>query len=72
MMTSVEMTPPSLRANGSRECAPDDRLREAIHGAAKLDCFVAGVLAMTAVFAGLRCRHHLTAAFASFVRLTFK
>src|SRR5947207_3482707 len=27
---------PSLRANGSRECAPDDRLREAIHVAAKL------------------------------------
>jgi len=26
---------PSLRANGSRECAPDDRLREAIHGATK-------------------------------------
>ena len=25
---------PSLRANGSRECAPDDRLREAIHLAA--------------------------------------
>jgi hypothetical protein len=24
---------PSLRANGSRECAPDDRLREAIHSA---------------------------------------
>jgi hypothetical protein len=24
----------SLRANGSRECAPDDRLREAIHLAA--------------------------------------
>src|SRR4051794_40033797 len=22
----------SLRANGSRECAPNDRLREAIHG----------------------------------------
>jgi hypothetical protein len=22
---------PSLRANGSRECAPDDKLREAIH-----------------------------------------
>src|SRR3979490_3348207 len=22
---------PSLRANGSRECPPDDRLREAIH-----------------------------------------
>jgi NAD(P)-dependent dehydrogenase (short-subunit alcohol dehydrogenase family) len=32
---------PSLRANGSRECAPDDRLREAIHSARKLDCFVA-------------------------------
>src|SRR5262249_13017078 len=33
----------SLRANGSRECAPDDRLREAIHAAARgeLDCFVA-------------------------------
>src|SRR5438132_7995200 len=27
---------PSLRANGSRECAPDERLREAIHVAAKL------------------------------------
>jgi hypothetical protein len=26
---------PSLRANGSRECAPDDRLREAIHAAAE-------------------------------------
>src|SRR6266446_8782749 len=26
---------PSLRANGSRECAPDDRLREAIHLAAR-------------------------------------
>jgi hypothetical protein len=29
------MAPPSLRATGSRECAPDDRLREAIHLAAK-------------------------------------
>ncbi len=26
---------PSLRANGSRECAPDDRLREAIHRVAQ-------------------------------------
>ena len=26
---------PSLRANGSRECAPDDRLREAIHKATR-------------------------------------
>jgi hypothetical protein len=34
---------PSLRATGSRECAPDDRLSEAIHQAASqdLDCFVA-------------------------------
>jgi hypothetical protein len=33
----------SLRANGSRECAPDDRLREAIHFATwgTMDCFVA-------------------------------
>src|SRR6266849_718214 len=37
----------SLRANGSRECAPDDRLREAIHGCnkKKMDCFA--WLAMT-------------------------
>jgi hypothetical protein len=42
---------PSLRANGSRECAPDDRLREAIHVTARgdMDCFVASLLAMTAV-----------------------
>src|SRR5258707_2286818 len=41
---------PSLRANGSRECAPDDRLREAIHRSTRvrLDCFVAALLAMTA------------------------
>jgi hypothetical protein len=33
---------PSLRANGSRECAPDDRLREAIVRVRRfLDCFVA-------------------------------
>jgi hypothetical protein len=33
---------PSLRANGSRERAPDDRLNEAIRKRAKgLDCFVA-------------------------------
>jgi hypothetical protein len=33
----------SLRANGSRECAPDDRLREAIQKphVKELDCFVA-------------------------------
>jgi hypothetical protein len=40
---------PSLRANGSRECAPDDRLREAIQSmdTTVLDCFVASFLAMT-------------------------
>jgi hypothetical protein len=40
---------PSLRATGSRECAPDDRLREAIHLAAhgKSGIFVASLLAMT-------------------------
>jgi hypothetical protein len=39
---------PSLRANGSRECAPDDRLREAIQRHKEsLDCFVASLLAMT-------------------------
>jgi len=37
-----------LRANGSRECAPDDTLREAIHGhKGRVDCFVAPLLAMT-------------------------
>jgi hypothetical protein len=34
-----------LRANGSRECAPDDGLHEAIHRA--LDCIVASFLTMT-------------------------
>src|SRR6266576_3770130 len=37
-----------VRANGSRECAPDDRLREAIQTSfVTLDCFVASLLAMT-------------------------
>src|SRR5258706_3218741 len=47
----------SSRANGSRECAPDDKLREAIQISAKqsrfrigggMDCFVALLLAMMA------------------------
>jgi hypothetical protein len=40
----------SLRANGSRECAPDDRLREAIHfDKAKKEWIASsqGLLAMT-------------------------
>jgi hypothetical protein len=28
----LDASQPSLRANGARECAPDDRLREAIDG----------------------------------------
>src|SRR5260221_8679086 len=39
---------PSLRANGSRECAPDDRLREAIHLAAKKG-WIASSLALLAM-----------------------
>jgi cytochrome c553 len=36
-----------LRANGSRECAPDDKLSEAIQSCTKkLDCFVTLLLAM--------------------------
>src|SRR5216684_7374116 len=40
-MTSIDK--PSSRANGSRKCAPDDRLREAIHNPVGqgMDCFVA-------------------------------
>jgi len=44
----AKLYPPSLRATGSRECAPDDRLREAIHCHlvhGKMDCFAS--LAMT-------------------------
>jgi ketosteroid isomerase-like protein len=36
-----------LRANGSGECAPDDKLREAIQSQGRVDCFVALLLAMT-------------------------
>jgi len=32
--SSLARPPSSLRATGSRERAPDDRLREAVHGAA--------------------------------------
>jgi hypothetical protein len=40
---TFRQSPASLRATGSRECAPDDRLREAIHGhEERMDCFVAG------------------------------
>src|SRR6266446_10029584 len=46
----VSVLRPSLRANGSRECAPDDRLRAAIQSNHRtvLDCFVASLLSMTA------------------------
>src|SRR2546422_8088102 len=39
---------PSLRANGSRECAPDDKLREAIHKAAR-KVWIASSLALLAM-----------------------
>jgi hypothetical protein len=44
-----EIEAPSLRANGSRECAPDDRLRKGNQSGrkARMDCFVASLLAMT-------------------------
>jgi hypothetical protein len=40
---------PSLRANGSRECAPDDRLREAIQNATSKNWIASSqeLLAMT-------------------------
>src|SRR6266403_4658313 len=45
---------PSLRANGSRECAPDDRLGKAIQcGDGKADCFAATLLVMTAKCQGI-------------------
>ena len=34
-------SPPSLRANGSRECAPDDRLCEAINTLAGVEAWIA-------------------------------
>jgi hypothetical protein len=34
----------SLRANGSRECAPDDKLREAIHCCEKEKAWIASSL----------------------------
>jgi hypothetical protein len=48
-----------LLANGSRECAPDDRLHEAIHlqQVASVDCFAA--LAMTIKFMDLGYQTHL-------------
>ena len=48
---NANVCPPSLRANGSRECAPDDRLREAIHFAAK-KAWIASSLALLAMTAG--------------------
>src|SRR5882757_7219171 len=49
MTSSSCLRSTSLRADGSRECAADDRLREAIQSRkARLDCFVATLLAMTA------------------------
>ena len=50
---NAKLVQSSLRADGSRECAPDDRLREAIHLSAccAMDCFAS--LAMTGENGGL-------------------
>src|SRR5271168_667476 len=40
---------PSLRANGSRECAPDDGLREAIHFTAQKEEWIASSLSLLAM-----------------------
>jgi hypothetical protein len=45
----------SLRANGSRECAPDDRLREAIHSAANEE-WIASSLTLLAMTGEIRTR----------------
>jgi hypothetical protein len=49
---------PPLRANGARECAPDDRLREATQGRSDEDWIASSLalLAMTAVVAGQEFR----------------
>src|SRR4029079_12129995 len=52
----------SLRANGSRECAPDDRLSEAIHASIGKKEWIASsqvLLAMTGREPGLRPQHIL-------------
>jgi hypothetical protein len=41
-----------LRANGSRECAPDDRLREAIHLIAKQEWIASSLRKRFAFVAG--------------------
>jgi hypothetical protein len=47
-MADITSSITSSRANGSRERAPDDRLRDAIQRCEEgLDCFVALLLAMT-------------------------
>ena len=38
-----------LRANGSRECAPDDRLREAIHAFLNTEQWIASSLSLLAM-----------------------
>jgi hypothetical protein len=45
---------PSLRTNGSRECATDDKLREAIHRAAKKKEWLATSLALLGMTSGCK------------------
>jgi hypothetical protein len=53
--SSFKQPAPSLRANGSRERAPDDRLREAIHFAAK-EVWIASAFALELRRTGRRYR----------------
>jgi hypothetical protein len=50
-----------LRANGSRECAADDRLREAIHPTAERQNWIASVASLPAMtkMKALRCLLYL-------------
>jgi hypothetical protein len=49
MSMGVSILPLTLRANGSRERAPDDRLRQAIHASSYADKWIASSLALLAM-----------------------
>jgi hypothetical protein len=48
----------SLRANGSRERAPDDRLREAIQALLQQESWIASSLALLAMTISNRTKNH--------------
>src|SRR5438876_7047566 len=49
---------PSLRANGSRECAPDDKLREAIHDATTEEWIASSLLLLAMTKTKVREEHN--------------